>query len=131
MPYRGTGSRPRRGSSARRFFIDFAASVAFSVGLETICGNEAHSRVLGHKAAFALPADMTRQGAPSARPLFQQCHVDKRHFVAAAAMLVLASRKRPGRINDLIWVPRWSDSHSPPDNYLQKYGNGALSTDAG
>src|SRR6478735_10933782 len=108
MPYSpSTGRGSTRLIGVTASFIDFAASVAFSVDSETMCEKPKLTLVsLAVKLHSPCPPDMTRHGAPSGKPLFNSAASINGHFVAAADVLAIASRKKPGRINDLIWVPQ-------------------------
>jgi membrane associated rhomboid family serine protease len=96
------------------FFIDNAASVAFSVDSETMCEKPKLTLVsFAVKLHSPCPPDMTRHGAPSGSPLFNSATSINGHFVAAGAALAAASRYSPNRNNSLMWSPPLVELHSP------------------
>src|SRR6185369_13371733 len=125
MPYSpSTGSASTRLVGATASFIDFAASVAFSLDSETMCEKPKLTLVsLAVKLHSPCPPDITRQGAPSGKPLFNSATSINGHFAAAAAVPDTASRQRPNRITDFMRHPQLVElAFSPAVKVLQKTG---------
>src|SRR5512143_3021823 len=104
-PSAGSASTRLVGTTAS--FIDAAASTAFSADSATMCEKPKFTLVsfAAMKLHSPCPPDMTRQGAPSGSPLFNNVTSIDGHLVAASAVLPATSRHSPGRKESLISPP--------------------------